>query len=179
MKQRQTNQFVSADNGGDAPLVANRNGPGGWETFVVSQPSSGYFAFNAVNQKVRSVDQQVKSHIFIQLLIEFHQYVAVQPAAGNNLLANVAVPYGTAIPDSALFSVVVPTPLTTLTSVDIVTATQVKLYSQFGMAYIIVDGYGTLLAGGDSAAGSVTFNVAKVAGMIYILSLFYSSHYLY
>lgn len=86
----------------------------------------------------------------------------------NTLVGTVSVAEGSTIPDSALFSLVVPT-LPSLTSVDITTTTQVKLYSKSTLSYIIVDQYGNLQTLGDNKAAGATFSILPKSGGGYTL----------
>jgi len=49
IKAESNNNFVSANNGGADYLVANRGTAGGWETFTVTEYSTGYYVIVAVN----------------------------------------------------------------------------------------------------------------------------------
>lgn len=141
IQARSTNQYVSADNAGASALIANRAAPSGWETYQITQPASGYFAFTAVNSK----------------------YVAVQSANANELIATVAI--GGTVPDIALFNIVAITSSPAPTSsINVATATQVKLYSKSANSYITVDSASLLAATVSSTALATTFNLAAVTG---------------
>lgn len=136
IKARSSGDFVTAN--GVQPLEASRSSVSARETFSVSQPSSGYWAIEAENGN----------------------FVSVQ---SNSLVANVAVPQGSAIPDSALFRFVALT-LPSLTSIDVTTVSQIKLYSKSAIAYISTDGYGNWQTLGDNNAEAAIFNIAPVEG---------------
>jgi len=134
-----SNQFVSADNTGTSPLVANRPTASGWETFVFTAQSGGYWTITATDD---------------------NEYVAIQPSTSNELLANVAIS-GT-IPATALFQIVVPSAPTS--SINPTTSPQIKLYSKSAGAYVTVDAYSNLVATAGTSSLAVTWNVATISG---------------
>lgn len=62
-----------------------------------------------------------------------------------------------------LFHIVAPS-LPSFTSINIATATQVKLYSKSALTYITLDPYGHLQTLGDTLASATTFNVNTIIG---------------
>lgn len=124
---------MSAENTGASPLIANRYTASGWETFIPSQPQSGYYSFKAVNSK----------------------YVAVQSSIQNTL-----IPTSTNNNDDvALFKII--TPISPSSSIDVTTATQVKLYSKGGGAFIGVDSGSYFSSSSGVKEAAVTFKLVK------------------
>lgn len=140
IQARSNNQFVTAENGGGSPLAANRQTVSGWETFLIAQ-TSGYFAITATAN---------------------NKYVAVQTTNANLLIATVAT--GGTVPDIALYSIVAPasSPAPTA-SINVATATQVKLFSKSLGAFITVDGAYFLSATSSGTALATTFAVATTS----------------
>jgi hypothetical protein len=120
MQAKSNNQYVSADNAGANPLIANRGAPSTWETFIFYHQG----AYWAIESFINS------------------EFVALQASNGEQLVASIT-PSGV-IPDVALFSII-----PALSSVDITKASQVKLVSASTLNYITTDG-DTLVATGTS-----------------------------
>lgn len=125
-------QYVVAENGGGSPLVANRWTAGGWETFVLTTPQTGYYTIRAVN----------------------NLYSAVQTN-------NVIVPGTTSVTDSTLFSFISPIPPPSSSYTNPTTASSVKFFNKAAGLYLSVNTGSVLVAGaGDQAAG-ITFNIIR------------------
>jgi len=140
IRNQASSQYVSAENYGASALIANRPTASSWETFLFV-PTSGYWAIEAiVNNK----------------------YVALQTGSGNQLIATQAL--GSPIPDIALFSIVTSGGGGGLTSINIATASQIKLYSKSTNLYITVGSGSLLVASAGASSGATTFRVGSFAG---------------